>query len=73
MGVCTVPLLQIDIAIPILLLFFNLALPRLVGLLRVGPVGLLPRVVQRTLARIFFVRFFFHAPPTSSFGVRSRH
>src|SRR5204862_7455744 len=49
------PFFQIDIGVFILLIFFDLALPRLVRLLRVRPVALLARIIKRCFARILLV------------------
>src|SRR3954447_17201670 len=73
MRICTVPLLQIDLAILLRLIFFDPTFPWLVRLFRVGPIGVLPRIVRRALTGIFFVRFFFHASLTPSPQVRSWH
>lgn len=67
-----VPLLQVDIRF-VLLFLFNRRFPRLVGLLGIGPVGLLPRIVKRSFARIFVLGLgFAHARTTKNSALRSR-
>src|SRR4051812_30379009 len=59
------PFFQVDISIFILLIFFDLALPRLVRLLCVRPVALLARIIERCFARILLVGhpMFAHSNP----------
>ena len=60
MSVRFLPLLQIDIR-PVgrQLILLGIAFPRLIRLLMRGPVVLLPRIVVRRLAGIFFIRGLF--------------
>jgi hypothetical protein len=62
------PFLQVNVSRPGLLFLFDRPLPRLFSLLGVGPVRLLPRIVEGCLAWIFFVRLFAHAHPTPIAG-----
>src|SRR4051794_12373934 len=62
MGVRVLPFFEVDVGVPVLLIFFDLSLPGLVRLFRVRPVRLLARVIRRRFARIFLV---WHLAPCS--------
>lgn len=69
MGVGLLPFLQIDIAVLVPLIFFDLSVPGPVRLLGVRPIRLLAGVIERRFAGILVVWRFAHGHITSPFAL----